>query len=79
LRLWRWVRLPTFSSGYWSVSFGATALPTMAMRMVERGDSGPIAWLAPIVFVGANLVIAYLALSSLRVLARRWPVLVASV
>jgi hypothetical protein len=44
LRLWRWIRWPAFSASYWSVSFGATALPTMAMRMVERDDSGPIAW-----------------------------------
>lgn len=79
LRLWPWVRLPTFSAGYWSMSFGVTALPTMAMRMVERGDSGPIAWVAPILFAAANLVIAYLALSSLRLLVRRQPVLVASV
>lgn len=79
LRLWRWIRLPAFSAGYWSVSFGATALPTMAMRMVQRDDSGPIAWVAPVVFVGANLVIAALALSSLRLLMRRWPALAASV
>ena len=79
LRLWRWIRWPAFSASYWSVSFGATALPTMAMRMVERDDSGPIAWVAPVVFVGANLVIAALALSSLRLLMRRWPALVASV
>jgi tellurite resistance protein len=70
LRLWRWIRLPAFSASYWSVSFGATALPTMAMRMVEHGDSGPIAWVAPILFVAANLVIAYLALSSMRLLGR---------
>jgi tellurite resistance protein len=79
LRLWRWVRLPNFSAGYWSVSFGATALPTMAMRMVERGDSGPIASVAPVLFVGANLVIAYLTLSSLRLVVRRRPVPLPSV
>lgn len=70
LRLWPWIRLPSFSAGYWAFSFGATALPTMAMRMVERGDSGPVSWAAPILFVAANLVIAWLVLSSLYLLAR---------
>lgn len=70
LRLWPWIRLPSFSPGYWAFSFGATALPTMAMRMVERGDSGPVGWAAPVLFVAANLVIAWLALSSLVLLVR---------
>jgi tellurite resistance protein len=43
-------------------------LPTMAMRMLERGDSGPMTWAAPILFASANLVIAWLAVSSLRLL-----------
>jgi len=70
LRLWPWIRLPSFSPGYWAFSFGATALPTMAMRMLVRGDSGPVAWAAPILFVAANLVIAWLAGCSLYRLAR---------
>jgi tellurite resistance protein len=70
LRLWPWIRLPQFSPGYWAFSFGATALPTMAMRMVERGDGGPVSWAAPVLFVAANLVIAWLALSSVYLLAR---------
>ena len=65
LRLWPWIRLPKFSPGYWAFSFGATALPTVAIRMVERGDSGPTAWIAPLLFAAANLVIGYLAVSSL--------------
>jgi tellurite resistance protein len=71
LRLSAWIRQPSFSPGYWSFSFGATALPEMAMRMLERGDSGPVAWAAMLLFVGANLVIAYLALSTVRLLVQR--------
>ena len=67
-RLSTWIRQPSFLPAYWSISFGVTALPTMAMRMVERGASGPISWAAPILFTAANLVIAYLAVSSLRFL-----------
>jgi tellurite resistance protein len=70
LRLSVWFRQSTFSPGYWSFSFGVTALPTMAMRMVERGDSGAVTWTAPVLFVGANLVIAYLALATLRLLVQ---------
>jgi tellurite resistance protein len=70
LRLWPWIRLPSFSPTYWSISFGVTALPTMAMRMVERGDSGPMTWAAPILFTGANLVIVYLLVSTLRLLVK---------
>ena len=66
LQLSAWIRQPSFSASFWSISFGVTALPTMAMRMVERGDSGPMTWAAPILFAAANLVIAYLAVSSLR-------------
>lgn len=70
LRLSAWIRQSSFSAGYWSFSFGVTALPTMAMRMVERGDSGPMSWAAPILFIAANFVIAYLAACSLRLLVQ---------
>src|SRR5882757_1599517 len=50
LRLLPWIREQSFSAGYWSFSFGVAALPTMAMRMVERGSSGPIEWLTPGLF-----------------------------
>ena len=69
-RLSAWIRQPAFTSSYWSVSFGATALPTMAMRMIERGDTGAMTWAAPILFIAANLVIAYLATGSLRLLVQ---------
>jgi tellurite resistance protein len=71
LRLSAWIRQPSFSPNYWSFSFGATALPTMAMGMVERGDAGPMTWVAPTLFLLANLVIAYLTLSSLVLFMRR--------
>jgi tellurite resistance protein len=70
LRLWGWIRQPSFSPGYWAFSFGVTALPTMAMRMVERGDSGPMTWVAPVLFASANVIIAWLAVASLRLVAQ---------
>jgi tellurite resistance protein len=69
-RLCVWLRQPSFSAGYWSFSFGVTALPAMAMRMVERGDGGPMHWAAPVLFIGANLFIAWLLVCSLRLLVQ---------
>jgi tellurite resistance protein len=68
LRLASWIQQPSFSPGYWSFSFGATALPTMAMRMIERGSAGPMSWVAPVLFVAANIFIVYLTVSCLRLL-----------
>jgi tellurite resistance protein len=71
-----WIRQPSFTASYWSFSFGATALPTMAMRMLERRDATSLSWIAVILFAGANLFIAYLALGtvSLWVKGRPLPV-----
>ena len=70
LRLSVWIRQPSFSAPYWSISFGVAAMTAMPMRMIERGDSGPISWVAPIVFAGANSVIVYLAASTLTLLVQ---------
>jgi tellurite resistance protein len=42
----------------------------MAMRMVERGASGPVEWLAPILFVLANVAIGALVVKTLGLLLR---------
>jgi tellurite resistance protein len=46
-------------------------LPAMAMRMVERGDSGAMLWAAPILFTAANLFVAWLAVASVRLLLQQ--------
>jgi len=66
LRLLPWIRQQAFAPSYWAFSFGVAALPTMAMRMVERGASGQEAWLAAGLFVLANLAIAVLVVMTLR-------------
>ena len=66
IRLLPWVRTQPFTPGYWSFSFGVAALPTMAMRMVERGATGPIQWLSIALFVAANLIIALLAIKTVQ-------------
>ncbi|WP_144107259.1 dicarboxylate transporter/tellurite-resistance protein TehA [Paraburkholderia sp. BCC1886] len=69
IRLLPWVRQQPFNAGYWAFSFGVAALPTMAMRMVERGATGAIQWLAIGLFIVANIVIAILIARTLQLLA----------
>ncbi|MFM0316660.1 dicarboxylate transporter/tellurite-resistance protein TehA [Paraburkholderia nemoris] len=68
LRLLPWIRQQAFVPGYWAFSFGVAALPTMAIRMVERGATGPLEWLAPVLFVAANVVIGILVVKTLGLL-----------
>jgi tellurite resistance protein len=70
LRLLPWIRQQPFAPSYWAFSFGVAALPTMAMRMLERGATGPVQWLAPIAFVAATLVIGALFVGTLALLLK---------
>ena len=70
LRLLPWILERPFAPSYWAFSFGVAALPTMAMRMVEWGETGVIAWLAPGLFIVANLIIALLVAKTLGLLLR---------
>jgi len=64
-RLVPWIRAQGFVPGYWAFSFGVAALPTLAMRMLERGGAGPAAVLALPLFVVANGIIGWLAARTL--------------
>jgi tellurite resistance protein len=66
LRLLPWIRRQPFAPSYWAFTFGAAALPTLAMRMVERGAAGEIEWLAMALFVAANVVIGLIAVKTAR-------------
>jgi tellurite resistance protein len=70
LRLLPWIRQQAFVPAYWAFSFGVAALPTMALRMVERGATGPVEWAAPVLFIAANAIIAILAVKTLGLLVR---------
>jgi len=70
LRLLPWIREQAFTPGYWAFSFGAAALPALAMRMAERGAGSLAAALAPVLFVAANGVFALLVGGTLRLLAK---------
>ena len=70
LRLLPWIREQAFAPAWWAFSFGTAALPALAMRMAERGATGLVAGLAPVLFVGANVVFAILIVKTLALLAR---------
>jgi tellurite resistance protein len=70
LRLLPWIMQQPFNASYWAFTFGAAALATAPLRLIAQGDSGPIALLAPILFVGANVAIALIAVGTLRLIAQ---------
>lgn len=68
IRLLPWFGEQGFVPGHWAFSFGVVALPLSALRMLEHGVHGPVAFLALPLFAAANVVIAYLSLRTLRLL-----------
>lgn len=71
IRLLPWITKEAFSPAYWAFSFGATALAAAPMRLIERGDGGPIAQLAPVLFVAANIAVGLIALATIRLILSR--------
>jgi tellurite resistance protein len=59
-----------FGASYWAFSFGVTSLAGAALRMIQRGDAGPVLVLAPLLFAVANVTIAVLAVGTIRQWAR---------
>jgi tellurite resistance protein len=70
LRLLPWIRQQAFAPSYWAFSFGVAALPTLAMRMVERGATGPIEWLAVALFIAGNAIIGLLIVKTVGLAVR---------
>ena len=66
LRLIPWLREQAFSHRAWAYTFGVSAIPLAALRLLELGQTGPVAVLALPLFAGANLVIGWIALRSAR-------------
>jgi tellurite resistance protein len=70
LRMLPWIRQQPFAASYWGFTFGVTALAIAPLRMIERGDTGPVAVLAPCLSVVANGVIAVLSVATVYLLMR---------
>lgn len=66
-RLLPWTLQAAFAPTYWAFSFGVMALATMGLRMLARAPEVELwQWLAPVLFGVANLVMATLLWSTLR-------------
>lgn len=57
MRMWRWLGEQAFGPGTWAYTFGIAALAISTATFVERGGTGILAQMAPIVFVFANVFI----------------------
>ena len=68
LRLLPWIMRQPFSPSYWAFTFGATSLAAAPLRLMEQNGSGAITWLAPPLFVCANVVVAVIGVATLRLM-----------
>jgi tellurite resistance protein len=57
LRLWRWLGEQPFAPATWAYTFGIAALAISTATFAERGGTGILAQIAPVVFVFANVFI----------------------
>ncbi|TCL73679.1 dicarboxylate transporter/tellurite-resistance protein TehA [Rhizobium sp. BK251] len=70
LRLVFWIRQEPFAPSYWAFTFGATALAAAPLRMIERGEGGAVALIAPVLFIAANVVVLLIAAGTLWLVVR---------
>jgi tellurite resistance protein len=70
LRMLPWIRQQPFAPSYWALTFGAATLAAMPLDMMERGAAGPVALIAPWLFVAANITVGLIALGTLRLILR---------
>lgn len=66
LRLLPWLREQVFGPGYWAYTFGISALPLAALRLTERGQTGPAASLALPLLLAATVAIGAIAAATIR-------------
>jgi tellurite resistance protein len=66
IRMLPWIAEAGFAPSYWAFTFGATALAAASIRMIEHGDRGAVAVLAPWLFAAANLVVIAIVLGTVR-------------
>jgi tellurite resistance protein len=69
-RMWPWLRAAGATPAWWGFSFGAAALPTAALKLLARGDTGAVGVLAPWLFAVGNLVVAAIIVMTIRLLIR---------
>jgi tellurite resistance protein len=78
VRLIPWLRVQAFAPSYWAYTFGTAACALTSLEFLERGLQGPIEWMAPPLFVVANVVIGIVFVRTLWLLIRGKPLPVTS-
>jgi tellurite resistance protein len=71
VRLIPWLRAQPFAPSYWAYTFATAACALAEARFLERGLRAPIEWMAPVLFVIANVVIGTIFARSLWLLFAR--------
>lgn len=72
LARWRWWSSVPFSAGFWSFSFPIAALAAVVVEITKRGgDAAYLAYVAYAAVAIASVLIAYLAVRTVILLARR--------
>jgi tellurite resistance protein len=66
IRLLPWLAQADLTPAWWSFSFGAASLPTAAMKLAAHRDAGAIAALAPYLFIAGNIVVAAIAIVTIK-------------
>ena len=65
LRLWRWLSGQPFGPATWAYTFGVAALAISTAMFVQRGGTGILATIAPVIFIFANVFIGGVVLRTL--------------
>lgn len=69
-RLARWIFAAGVIASVWAFTFGLTALATAMVKLVGRGDAGPVSVLAPVVFAFVSIAMGAIVLRTLWLLVR---------
>ncbi|MGO4174930.1 dicarboxylate transporter/tellurite-resistance protein TehA [Bosea sp. RAF48] len=69
-RLARWIFAAGVTASVWAFTFGLTALATAMVKLVGRGDAGPVSVLAPVVFAFVSIAMGAIVLRTLWLLVR---------
>jgi tellurite resistance protein len=70
LRMGPWLLAAGPTPAWWAFTFAAAALPTAALKLLARGDTGAVGVLAPGLFAVGNLAIAVIAIMTIGLLVR---------
>ena len=71
LRMARWIGEAPFGPSYWAFTFGAVALATAEVKTDLAAPTPAVVVLAPLLFIGANLLVAGIAAGTLHLFIRR--------